>query len=107
MVDGSPVGQSADVPVIDEDIRFEFAAPVFRSLMITGILVNVSIDGVEAYASFFAPFHSLFQQFSLSDGEEDEFVTFFHEAAQGGSGKGKFFPDGGIAMLDNGAVKIY
>ena len=104
LVDGSPIGQSADVAVVDPDIGFQFSAEA--SVLAFHFLWEVFVDGVEFDASLPAPFHSIFEELPLANGPKDEFVTVFDEHPECLSGERQFLANIGITMFDDSTIKV-
>ena len=64
-VDVSPIGQTTQVAVVNEEVRFHLA----REAVMGGILFGiVPVDGIKLHAPFPAPFHGLVQQLSFTYG---------------------------------------
>ena len=99
-----PVGESSDVTVVDKEVNLQFAAEV----VVVGerLFRIVAVDGIELYAAFTAPFHSLVEQFPLSYTPQDDLVTLCNEHSQGLHSKGFLLSDLRIAVLDNRPVEI-
>ena len=58
-VNGSPVRQSAQVAVVDEEVCFQFARVVIVLLFFFGV---IAVDGIKIQSAFMAELYSLVQQ---------------------------------------------
>ena len=107
LVDDSPVGEAADVAVVDEHLYFELARVIAGFLHVFVVFADVLVGGIEIDAALFTPFHGLLQEFAFTHAPEDEFVAVFDELAEGGGGKRPLFPDGWVFVFYYGSVEIY
>lgn len=97
MVDGTPVGQSAQIAVVDEDIHLQFAREV--RIVVPCLFGIVAIDSIELQSALPTPFDSLFQQFTLAHRPEDEPVSVLPKHLQRVYGKGYLLAYLWILML--------
>jgi hypothetical protein len=63
LIDKSPIGQSAQVTVINEKIYFQFTGESTVLLFLFGI---ITIDSIEFHSSFFAPGNGFFQKLTFA-----------------------------------------
>ena len=69
MVDDSPIGQTAQVAVVDEEISCQFAC---RQTVLNRFVGEVGIDGIEIQSAFVAVAHCIIKQLPLANGPEDD-----------------------------------
>ena len=101
----SPIRQTSYVPVINEDVNFDFSTVVFISIF--SLFRIIAVDGVELNASLAAPFNGIVQKFPLAHAPQDEPMMVGYQHAQGLHGEGLFFAYLGIAVLHYRSVKVY
>ena len=102
-VDASPVGQSAQIAVIDKEIGFYFA----RKTGVCDVFFRiVPVDGIEFHTPFPAPFHGFLQKLPFTYRPQNQPVALVHQHLQRSGGKGNLFSYPGIAVLYDGTVKI-
>ncbi len=64
-VDGAPIGQTANIAVVDKQIDLQLAREV--GIVIGGLLGVVAIDGVELESTLATPIDCLIEQLALAD----------------------------------------
>ena len=104
-IDGTPVGKSAEVAVVDEHIDLDLAAEVLVGL--GRFLGIVAVNGIKLHSPFTAPVDSLVQQFTFTHRPQDETMMVGYKHLQRLSGEGYFLAYLRILMCDDGAVEIY
>lgn len=104
LVNLSPVGQAGYASVVDEIVGFDLAAEVV--VLVDLLLGVVAVHGPKLHAALAAPVDGLLQLVALAHRPEDELVAILDEHAQGLGGEGPLRPDGGVAVLHNGSVKV-
>ena len=105
LVDGAPVGEASNVAVIDEDIGVELAAELI--IVFECLFRVVTIDGIEFDASFATPVDGIVKQFAFTNRPQNQLVMVGNEHPQRLDGKRSLFANRRIAVLNDGAVKIY
>ena len=103
-VDGAPVGETTEVPVIDEEIDTQFAGEVLVACDV--FLGEVAVDCPELHAAIPTPLNGLVQKPALADGPENQLVSVADEHPEGLRGERDFRTYLGVTMLDNRTVKI-
>lgn len=103
-VDGAPVRKTANVAVVDEHVGLDLAAEVATRAV---LLFEVTVYGIEGHAALLAPIYGFVEKVALADAPKDETMAFFSKAAESNGGEGTFLANGGVTMLDDGAVEIY
>ena len=103
-VDGTPVGEAADIAVVDEDVGLELAGEV--GIGVGGFFWVVAVGGVELDAAFAAPVEGCIEELALATGPEDEAVVVGDEHLEGVDGEGALGTDIGVAVFDDRAVKV-
>ena len=98
-----PVGQAAQVAVVNEEVRFHLAREAVMGSILFGI---VPVDGIKLHAPFPAPFHGLVQQLSFTYGPQYQAVAVFDQHLQRIGGKRDFVPYFRVTVLYDCAVKI-
>ena len=97
-VDGSPVGQSSEVAVVDEEVCLELARVVsVGSVFLFGV---VAVDGIELDASLTAEGECFVEQPSFAYGPKDETMFVLLQPAQGFEGKGYFPANLRVSVFD-------
>lgn len=104
-IDRAPVGQAAEVAIVDEEVGLEFAREM--AIGLGRLLGVVAVDGIELQAALAAESDGLVEQFAFTNAPEDELVALVGELAQCLDGERQLAANGGITMFDNSAVKIY
>ena len=105
LVDGAPVGQAAEVAVVDEEVGVELAAVGCRfARVLAGV---VAVDGVEFEAALAAVFDGFVEEVALAHAPQDEQVAFGLQFFQGCDGEGDFLAYVGVFVLDDGPVEVY
>lgn len=104
LVDLSPVGQTGYASVVDEIVGLDLTAEVV--VLVDLLLGVVAVHSPELHAALAAPVDGLLQLIALAHRPEDELVAILDEHAQGFGGEGPLRPDGGVAVLHNGSVKV-
>ena len=69
-IDGVPVGESAEVAVVDVDVGGDLAAGGYASE--GGFVGVVGVDGIELKAAFATPIHGLIEEVTFAHGPKDE-----------------------------------
>ena len=64
-IDGAPIGQTADVTVVDEEVGLELAGEV--GIVVCGFLGIVAVDGIELHAALTTPLDGIVKQPALTD----------------------------------------
>ena len=104
LIDYSPVGQTAEVMVVDEDVRVEFAGDTH----IGCFLGEGSIDGIELQSAFAAIVHGILEQLSLAACIEDDLAHVFAlEFLERLDGKRNRFAYLRVCVGNDCSVKIY
>ncbi len=78
-VDGSPVRQSSNIPVIDEIVYLQFAREVvvfFRRLF--GVVV---VDSIEVNATLMTPVNGFLKQVTLTNRPQYQLMPVFNQLA--------------------------
>ena len=104
-VDGAPVGKTANITVVDEEVGLQLAGEV--GIVVSGLLGIVTVGCVEFYAALTTPLESLVEKLALATGPEDEAMAVLDEHLEGFGGEGALLTDLRIAVLDDRPVKIY
>ena len=104
-VDCAPIGETANVPVVDEEIGLEFAGEV--GIVFGGLLGIVAVGGIKLHATLPTPLQGLIEKLALATSPEDQAVAVGNEHLQRLNGKGAFCANLGVAVLDDRPVKIY
>ena len=105
LVDGAPVGQAANVAVVDPHVHLQFAAEVYVLCYV--FLGEVAVDCIEFHSALAAPFYGIVQELAFAHAPKNEFVVLVDEHLKCLSGKGYLFADVWIAVTHDGAVEIY
>ena len=92
VVDASPVGESAEVAVVDEEVGLDFAGVVSVSLLRVGDGF-VHVGGIEIHAPLMTPVEGLLEQRALADAPQDELVALLDERAERLNGEGDLLAD--------------
>ena len=103
-VDGAPVGESADVTVVDEEVGLQLAGEV--GIVVCGLLGVVAVGCVELYAALAAPLEGLVEKLALATGPEDEAMAILDEHLEGLGGEGTLLTDLRVFILDDRSVEI-
>ena len=104
LINGAPVGEAAEVAIVDEDVGFELAGEV---LVVAGIFFGVvAVDGPELDAAVAAPLDGFVQEVALADAPEDELVVVTDQHLQCLDGEGFFFAYGGVTMFYDRSVEV-
>lgn len=69
-IDGAPIGESAEVAVVDVDVGGDLAAGGYASE--GGFVGVVGVDGIELKAAFATPIHGLIEEVTFAHGPKDE-----------------------------------
>ena len=105
LVDGTPVGKTAESTVVDEEVGVELAGTDAGFIdFFAGV---VGVDGKEFEAALGTEFDSFIQQTAFAGCPQDECVSFRLYFLEGCYGEGEFLADLGILVFDDGAVEIY
>ena len=104
-VDGAPVGETANVTVVDEEVSLQLAGEV--GIVVSGLLGVVAVGSVEFYAALTTPVNGGLQELALATGPEDEAMAILDEHLEGLGGEGALLTDLRVAVLDDCTVKIY
>ena len=104
-VDGAPVGQSAHIAIVNEEVGLQLAGEV--GIIISGLLRIVAIGGIELNTTLATPLKGLVQELALTAGPEDEAMAILDEHLEGLGGEGALLTDLRVAVLDDRTVKIY
>ena len=75
-VDGVPVGEPAEVVVVDIDVGDDLAGLVGPALEEIALRM-VAVDGIEPEAAAGAPVDGIFQQLTVPGGPEDQGMALF------------------------------
>ena len=103
-VDGAPVGESAYIAVVDEDIGLELAGEV--GIVIGGLLGVVTVGCIELHTALTTPVDGVVEELTFPTGPEDEPVMVVDEHLERVDGEGALLANLGIAVLDDCSVKI-
>ena len=103
-VDGAPVGESAYIAVVDEEVGLQLAGEV--GIVVGGLLGVVAIGGVELDAALTTPLEGLVKKLALATGPEDQAMAILDEHLQGVDGEGAFLANLGVFIFDDGPVEI-
>ena len=103
-VNGTPVGETSKVTVVNKEIDFELATEVV--VVGKGFLRIVAIDGIELNAALTTPIDSLVEELAFADRPQDELVMLGNEHAEGLDGEGNLGAYLGITVLDDRSVEI-
>lgn len=105
LVNLSPIGQTADVTVINPHVYFQLAGEVIVPfLSFFGI---VFVDGVKLNATLAAPVDGFVEKRTFADSPQYQFVMLFDKHLQRLCGKRKFFANLRILVGDYRSIKIY
>ena len=104
-VDGAPVGESAYIAVVDEEVGLQLAGEV--GIVVGGLLGVVAIGGIELDAALTTPLEGLVKKLALATGPEDQAMAILDEHLEGLGGERTLLTDLRIAVLDDRPVKIY
>ena len=104
-VDGAPVGESAYIAVVDEEVGLQLAGEV--GIVVSGLLGVVAVGSVEFYTALTTPVNGGLQELALTTGPEDEAMAVLDEHLEGLGGEGALLTDLRVAVLDDRPVKIY
>ena len=106
LVDLAPVGDAADVAVVDPHIDLELAGEV---VVVDGtvFLGIVTVDSIELDTSFATPLDGFVEEGALADAPQDEAVMVGYQHLERLCCKGTLFADSRILMFDDGSVEIY
>lgn len=102
LIDGSPVGQSAYVAVVDIDFGIEFPGTMRACCQRV-----VGVDGVEFEPLVATPLYGFVEQLAFTVGPEYEYVAFGFETFQCGYGEWAFASYARVVVLYDGSVEIY
>ncbi len=102
VVDHAPVGEAAQVAVVDKKVGREFAR--CSGAILAGV---VFVGRKEAEPPLGAIVQRFLKELSFAHRPQDEAVPFLLQADEGFDGKRDGFADGGVGMFYDGAVKIY
>ena len=103
-VDGTPVGKTTEVAIVDKYIDLQLATEVV--VVGEGFLGIVAIDGIELDASLPTPVDRLIEQLAFADTPEDQLVMLGDEHAEGLDGERNLGANLGVTVLDDRSVKI-
>ena len=103
-VDGAPVGQSAQVTVVNEKVDLELAAEMV--VVGPGLLGVVAIDGIELNAPLATPLEGFVEQLAFADTPQDELVMLGNKHAEGLDGERQLLANLGIFVRDDCTVEI-
>ena len=103
-VDGAPVGETANVAVVDEEVSLQLAGEV--GIVFSGLLGVVAVGCVELHATLTTPLEGLLQELALTTGPENQTMAVGNEHLQRLNGEGALLTDLGVFILDNRTVKI-
>ena len=106
LVDDTPVGKTAEVAVINENIGSELSRLLYNFIRVVTDLRMIRIDGVKLDPAGGTPFDSLFEQIAFANRPEDEFMAFGDQQFQCCCGKWNFFSDFGIPVFYDSSVKV-
>lgn len=104
-IDGSPIGQTADITVVDEEVGFEFAGEM--GIVVCGFLRVVAVGGIKLHATLATPLKSVVKEFSLTTCPKDKSMAVTNEHFQRLDGKRTLLTNLRIFVLDDGSVEIY
>ena len=104
-VDGAPVGQAAEVAVVDEHIGLQLAREV--RVVVGGLLGVVAVGSVELHAALTAPLEGILQKLALAAGPQHQTVVVLLQEFQRLDGKGAFVAYLGVTVLYDRSVKVY
>ncbi len=103
LVDNSPIGQPAEIAIVDKDIDRELAAQRLGRTLI-GV---VGIDGIELQPARTAVVDRLLQQLALAHRPKDKLMAILLlQATERLDSKRNGFPDTRILVGDDGAIEI-
>ena len=103
-VDCAPIGETANVPVVDEEIGLEFAGEV--GIVVGGLLGVVAVGGIEFHTALTTPLDGLVEELALATAPEDQAMTIGNEHLEGLNGEGALLADLGVFILDDRSVEI-
>ena len=106
LVDDTPVGKTAEVAVINENIGSELSRLLYNFIRVVTDLRMIRIDGVKLDPAGGTPFDSLFEKIAFTNRPEDEPMAFGDQQFQCCCGKWNFFSDFGIPVFYNSSVKV-
>ena len=104
-VDDAPVGEAADVAVVDVELGIELAAAAAVEGL-GGLIGIVAVDGEELDAAGAAVVEGVLEKGAFADCPKDELVAVGDELAEGGAGEGFLAPYVGVSVLDDSSVEI-
>ena len=104
-VDGAPIGETANVTVVDEEVGLEFATEM--GIIFRGLLGIVAVGSVELHATLTTPLEGLLQELALTTGPENQTMAVGNEHLQRLNGEGDLCSDLRVTVLNNCTVKIY
>ena len=105
LVDGTPVRETADCAVVDEEVCVELAGT--DAGFVDFLAWVVAVDGEEFESTFFAEVDRFLEELAFTGSPEDESVPFLLKSFEGCYGEGKFLADVGVTVLNDGTVEIY
>ena len=101
----SPIRQTSYVPVINEDVSFNFSTVVFIPTL--GLFRIVTIDGVELDTTLAALFNGIVQKFPLAHAPQYKPMMVGNQHTQCLHGEGFFFAYFQIVVLHYRSVEVY
>lgn len=105
LIDGAPIGKTAQVAIIDKHIDLKLARKV--GIVIGSLLRVVAIDGIELQSTLAAPLYSLIEKLSLAYRPQNDAMTILAKHLQGIDGKGYLLAYLWVLMGYNSTVEIY
>ena len=87
-VDRSPVGQAADIPVVNVDVRNDLGAALAGE---QGSARLVAVDGIEVEPPVVAELDGRLQKFAFARSPENQAVAFLLKLTEGFDGERFFF----------------
>ena len=103
LVNCPPVGQAADISVVNEEVCLQFPRIV---VALASLFRIIAVDSIELNSSGPAPFHRFIQELFLPDTPQDNLMLLFDQHFQRFRGKRQFFTYLGIFVCDDCPVKI-
>ena len=103
-INDTPIGQAAQIPVVDEQVGLELAGKSAVGVLLFGI---VAIHRIKLQPATPAKLYSLVKQPALADSPQDKLMPFPGQQLQRIHGKRYLPTDSRITVFNNSAVEIY
>ena len=105
LVDDAPVGQAADIAVVDEHIGLKFAAA--DGALIDILVGIVAIDGEKVHSALVTILNCILQQTTLAATPQNQAMTIVLKLLQSCDSERDFLADRWIFVFHYRSIKIY